>query len=667
MNKEIIAKSEMGFDSQKITHSTLGKPEVVHDYTDKDGEILFQICRWGIGEGKKILPFSNGKWQGYEKIKPLYNLPKIANNPAKPILIVEGEKTVNKAKTLFPDYVITTSSGGSNSYAKTDWSILKDRDVVIWRDNDEAGEIYQNNIADILIDYAKSLKNVEIPDDTFPVKWDVADLVPDGVDIYQMLKDAKNTVFEYEETIPFINETPPENPFPLNALSDEIREVIEAIHKIVKAPIGICANSVISVINLAVQGHRDILTLDGEYKPISCYFVSIAESGDRKSSADNKVMKGFKKYQNNLRTAFLTKMKEYEENLQDYKKLKGDKKNKAIEPKKPVQEMLICKDITIEGFYKFLERSKKSVGLFSSEGGQLVGGHALSNENKTKTGAGLCLVWDGEGLRRTRATNNEISELHGIRVSSHLMMQPMVGEKLLENEELKDQGLISRILISFPKSLAGTRFIIMEDEFTEEIEIIESFNSKIFEICETSLNYNADRPNELAPEKMGLEEEALIKIIEFYNKLETTISPKGENSKIKDFIGKSPEHALRLSATLRLYESLYVSDLTERDVKKGIALVEYYIAERKRMSEIVISSQFSTDCEEVKDWIQKQGGNLITQNMVRQGGPNRFRSKPEKLNKIFLKLCEHNFLYPIEENRFIDGTNRKTVYRIINR
>ena len=57
MTQEKIAKSDMGFDSQKINNSTLGKPDVVYDYTDKDGKLLFQICRWRNGEDKKILPF----------------------------------------------------------------------------------------------------------------------------------------------------------------------------------------------------------------------------------------------------------------------------------------------------------------------------------------------------------------------------------------------------------------------------------------------------------------------------------------------------------------------------------------------------------------------------------------------------------------------------------
>ncbi len=191
MNKEIIAKSEMGFYSKKINHSTLGKPDVVYDYTDKNGKLLFQICRWGHGTDKENRQFSNGKWQGYEKIKPLYNLPKIVNNPAKPILIVEGEKAVNKAKTLFPDYVITTSSGGSSSYAKTDWSILKDRDVVIWRDNDPAGEKYQQNISKLLYFEikTKSIKYVEIPSN-FPKKWDLGDEIIDGANVNEMLKNA---------------------------------------------------------------------------------------------------------------------------------------------------------------------------------------------------------------------------------------------------------------------------------------------------------------------------------------------------------------------------------------------------------------------------------------------------------------------------------------------
>ncbi|MBN2675983.1 MAG: AAA family ATPase [Alphaproteobacteria bacterium] len=101
---------------------------------------------------------------------------------------------MEKAQILFPEYIVTTSSFGSNSYKKTDWTPLKDRNLVIWPDNDEHGKKYAKNVTQILNDMgAKNTKIVDIPED-FPEKWDLADEIPEGYrfkDIQSLLETAK--------------------------------------------------------------------------------------------------------------------------------------------------------------------------------------------------------------------------------------------------------------------------------------------------------------------------------------------------------------------------------------------------------------------------------------------------------------------------------------------
>ena len=51
-----------------------------------------------------------------------------------------------------------------------------------------------------------------------------------------------------------------------------------------QAPIAICGQSILAAVALAVQGHADI-DIDGRSSPISEFFLTIGESGERKSAA----------------------------------------------------------------------------------------------------------------------------------------------------------------------------------------------------------------------------------------------------------------------------------------------------------------------------------------------------------------------------------------------
>ncbi|NDH69425.1 MAG: hypothetical protein EBY22_16310, partial [Gammaproteobacteria bacterium] len=95
-------------------------------------------------------PTSQWRWQGFGNDRPLYGLDQLKAKPEAPVLIVEGEKTAESAKALFPDHAVVTWSGGCGSVHKSDWSVLKDRNVVIWPDNDKPGLKAAAKITEIL-------------------------------------------------------------------------------------------------------------------------------------------------------------------------------------------------------------------------------------------------------------------------------------------------------------------------------------------------------------------------------------------------------------------------------------------------------------------------------------------------------------------------------------
>jgi hypothetical protein len=76
---------------------------------------------------------------------------------------------------------------------------------------------------------------------------------------------------------------PPE--YPVWALGP-LREAAEAIQLQTQAPLAMCGQSVLAAATLAVQAHRDVELPGGGRKPLTAIYVSVADSGERKSSVD---------------------------------------------------------------------------------------------------------------------------------------------------------------------------------------------------------------------------------------------------------------------------------------------------------------------------------------------------------------------------------------------
>jgi hypothetical protein len=110
---------------------------------------------------------------------------------------------------------------------------------------------------------------------------------------------------------PLIRELPPADPFPMDALGDLLGSAARAIHERVQCPVAICGQSVIAAATLAAQGHVDVELPTGHIKPISNFFMTIAETGERKTAADSEALWPVRKREKGLR-------EEYDEALPSY-------------------------------------------------------------------------------------------------------------------------------------------------------------------------------------------------------------------------------------------------------------------------------------------------------------------------------------------------------------
>ena len=173
-------------------HPIFGTPSMHWLYKDRTGATLFYVARYDTdGERKQYNPwsFTDHGWRAvtHPDPRPLFNLDLLAAYPDKKVLIVEGEKCARVGTDILTDYITTCWPNGTNSVGKVDFTPLRNRHVVIWRDNDDPGAKAAREVKTALNGIATDTEIIKIPEGK-PKGWDIADAVQvDGMNEHQLL------------------------------------------------------------------------------------------------------------------------------------------------------------------------------------------------------------------------------------------------------------------------------------------------------------------------------------------------------------------------------------------------------------------------------------------------------------------------------------------------
>lgn len=124
-------------------------------YCTRDGTTWFYIWRTTVGNtNQKIYyPIYFDEELGFVmkdlKVKTLYRAEKLSSDN-RMVIVVEGEKAADAAAQIFTQADVVTWVGGSKRVSEGDWSLLNNRKVLLWPDNDEAGRKAMNDIANLI-------------------------------------------------------------------------------------------------------------------------------------------------------------------------------------------------------------------------------------------------------------------------------------------------------------------------------------------------------------------------------------------------------------------------------------------------------------------------------------------------------------------------------------
>ena len=268
--------------------------------------------------------------------------------------------------------------------------------------------------------------------------------------------------------------------FPVEHMTPLMRDAVAALEHHVQAPRSLCAHSILSAAMLVCQGlaNVEVASLPSP-RPLSLFMLAVAVSGERKSACDDLALVAVAKHEAEMRAQHLDEMREYKASFAAYEaekkkierdgKLSHDERRMRLrdlyEPAAPLVPVIRAKEPNLEGLLNVLQQGRASMGIFTSEGGQFLGGHGMGLEAKTRTVTGLSELWDNGSAQRIRA--RETLFLVGRRVGISLAAQPKVASALLGAELAKDQGFVGRFLVTMPDSTIGSREIRDTDPFND--------------------------------------------------------------------------------------------------------------------------------------------------------------------------------------------------------
>lgn len=499
------------------------KLQSLYAYKTLEGKVIYWRIRLQNDKGEKIIRpiikennsyiIKEPKFQGK---KPLFNQEQLQLSDD-PVFVVEGE---NKVLALSKIGITAVTSGGSTSASGADWTPLKGRKVVIWPDLDRPGKDFAKNSADILLQLDCDVVLVDVDKLNLSESEDVVDWLKQNPNATkQDIMALGVEEYKVEETTPANEANIPEilgewdkpvltiqsrqsSPYPVDALPKGILEPVQEVVDFTQCPFAIAACSALANISLATQGLVDVERTPGLDSPSSLYFLIIAESGERKTSVDNKFSKAIRQWDNKMKDDYelnlqkftvetdvweakeqfiLNAVKETSKKGQDTQALEYQLINHRTEkPVEPSFKSLINTDATLEALAWNLYANYKYGGIFTSEGGSVFGGAGMQRDAAMKYLAFLNVTWDGSSYKILRKTSQSFT-VEDARLAICIAVQKNTLNAFLTSSGklARDTGFLARFLLTNPDSTQGTR---MFKEAPKDWPALESFNSRIHEL-----------------------------------------------------------------------------------------------------------------------------------------------------------------------------------------
>ena len=452
----------------------------------------------------------------------------------------------------------------------------------------------------------------------------------------------------WEEPGPLTKQDDP-IPYPLEALPDGIREAVKEVLSFAQTPPALAACSALSALSVAGQGLANVRRAEGLEGPVSLFFLTLAESGERKSSVDGHFISVIREWEQSAREKAAPSIKGY---LADYSAWEAERagllakikaktspilkdqlrEHEKEKPQEPQYSQPIHNDSTPEALAWALTHRWPSAAVLSSEAGIVFGGHAMGKDSVVRNLSLLNILWDGGAIKIDRRTAGQFT-VQGARLTMGLATQPATIREFFEASKglARGSGFLARFLIAYPESTQGTRFW---KDTPVSWPNLTRFQNRLIEMLEHTPKPDRDRGFD--PPVMSFTNEGQRAWIDVYNVIEADLGPEGELSTLRDIASKAADNIARMAALLALYGNRQSIGVDE--VSRAARIVAWHLHEAKRFFGEIQANPQDLLAAKLDTWILARKESRISKSEIQKNGPNALRKK-DVLDRILAKLA----------------------------
>lgn len=447
--------------------------------------------------------------------------------------------------------------------------------------------------------------------------------------------------------------------YPIEALPETIRLAIEEVQAFVKAPFPLVASSAIGALSLAAQGLINVQRAEKLISPVSLFLLTIADSGERKTTCDVFFTKVMREYEQEQAEAMKPELERYQAELDAWTAERdgllsaikeASKKSKPTEalrndleqlqhdkPTAPRVPKVLLNDETPESLASRLVKEWPSVGIVSSEAGSFFGSHGMGKDSIMRNLAFYNVMWDG-GTHSIGRRTSESFTVKGARLTATLQVQDATLREFhnKSGQLSRGTGFYARFLIAWPDSTQGTRKFTDAPDNWPHLAI---FNQRIKELLAITIPMNEE--GQLEPALLTFTPDARQAWIDFHDGIEEELTAQGELYAVRDVASKAADNAARLAALFHVFAHDANQPIGTDSIESAKRIVAWHLSEARRFFNELALPDGVADAVKLDSFLIERckvaQSHMVSKSVAIQYSPLRTK---EKLDAAIKVLCD---------------------------